>query len=193
MNSHGLNAASINGSVGDTTVRSVVQAYSRAIGVVVGRVWRRSPVAGSASAAGTAGRAWRRSIVSGVGAATSSAGFTVRHWVRETAVNVGAATATILAQAKPVSFVRVELAGSALARLISSGGRGWSRSPGISTGQASANPIARARRRAPVQGQASATAQLGSSIYRQIPFDELAPPERVFAVQPEQSIFYVVN
>ena len=193
MNRHGLNAASINGSTGDTTVRSVVLAYSRAIGVVVGRVWRRSPVAGSASATGTTGRARRRSIVYGVAAATSSARFTVRRWVRETALSVGAATATILAQAKPVSFVRAELAGSALARLISSGGRALSRSPGLSCGRASATPIARARRRALVQGQASATARLGSSIYRQIPFDELAPPERVFTVQPEQSIFYVVN
>lgn len=193
MNSHSFNAATINGGVGDTTVRAVVLSYARAIGAVVGRVWRRSPVVGTATVSRAQGRVWRRSPVAGAAQSTSSAGYAIRRWVRVNVIGAASAAAIVTAQAKPVSFVRMPIGGSAMARLTTAGGRVLSRSPGTAVCVAQGSIAPRSRRRSPVLSVARATATLRSSTFRQIPFDELAPPERVFAVQPEQSIFYVVN
>jgi len=192
-NGSSLNRTTINGWLGDVTVRIQIIAYASAVGNVIGRVWRRSVVAGESVAAGTEGRVWRRGPVSAQAEASASVVSTIKRMIYLLINNIAQATAVITAKGKPQTNVFSPVNSVARATLTSSGGKRNSRLIFSGTASASAAIKVRVLTRASVSGVARAEAFIHDDVNRQIPWDEYAPDYRKFLVQPEPHIFTVVN
>ncbi len=192
MNRSPLNSVVLNGYRNPlTTVRIMVLAYAAAMTGSTSRVWRRSVVQVNVGIAAADGTLWITQVVDAVAQAKTDLVVSIIRHIKSLSDLVLEAVTVVTAIAKPPTPVRIPVGALGVSQ-----GSGaitvWRRSPAAAVAAAESVGSGRAIRRSPVVVPALAEATIDYSIYRQIPWDEPAPSERVFLVPAEIKTFYVV-
>ncbi len=192
-NGSSLNRSTINGWIGDVTIRIQILSVAIATGAVIGRAWRRSVVAGSGVVNATEGRVWRRSTVAAVAVASVTLRQTYLRWVQSAIHCVSQALSVITAIGKPQTPVSSPVNAISSAVSTSILGRAFRYVTIGGVAQSIGNVSWRVFKRSGVNGTASALGFIHDDVNRQIPWDEAAPEERRFLVPHEPHTFTVVN
>lgn len=192
-NGASFNRVTVNGWLGDTSIRVQVVAFATATATAVGRIWKRAPVAGNARASGTGLllKRFARSPLVQFASAASSAKFTNFRVVRGAVSSAAVASAYITAIVRPRRLVpcSVSAAAAAGAQVVPRVFATLGATEQIASASALLKP--RSFVRGSLDAKARAVAWVRGESFYQVPWDEPAPSERVFRLLAEPTFFTV--
>lgn len=192
-NGASFNRVTVNGWLGDTSIRVQVVAFASATATAMGRVWKMSQVAGQARATNTGKLITRfaRTPLVLYASAMSDAGFSQLRVVRSALQAVSSAVAEILATVRPIRFVRSALSADSTASANVTARRVSTLGQGVRSAEVVGTVVSRVFARSPISGSAQALAWVRSGSFYQVPWDEPAPDARTFLLNAESTVFTV--